>query len=59
MDSLTWFWSTSSSSIGRCLVQMALPLDQSKSMIDQPAVRCGSMYPLLLHGMMIVDWFIW
>ena len=38
---------------------MALPLDQSKSMIDQPAVRCGSMYPLLLHGMMIVDWFIW
>ena len=32
----------------RCFVQMALPFDQSKSMMDQPTVRSGSMYPLLL-----------
>ena len=30
--------------MGRDLVQMALPLDQSKSMMDQAFVRSGSMY---------------
>ena len=59
VEMTTWFWSTASSRIGRCFVQIAFPLDQSKSMIDQALVRTGSIYPLLLHGMMIVDLFIW
>ena len=41
--------------MGRFLAQIALPLDQSKSMTAQPAVVFGSVKPLLLHGMMIVD----
>jgi len=35
-----------------------LALDQSKSTTPHPAVEAGSVKPLLLHGMIIVDRFM-
>ena len=34
---------------------LPLPFDQSKSTMPQPSVVLGSVNPVLLHGMMIVD----
>ena len=44
--------------IGLFFVQIAFPLLQSKSMIDHALVPSGSVYPLLLQGMIIVLRFI-
>jgi len=50
---------SSSSFIGLLFAQIALALDQSKSTTPHPAVEAVEVKPLLLHGMMIVDEFIW
>jgi hypothetical protein len=55
---------SSSQSIGLCLAhpsELPVPfqLDQSKSTYAHPFVDCGSVEPLELQGMMIVDLFIW